>query len=581
MESVMSNHFGIEWGYIIYKLEQFFFMNFSWLIFGCIVALFAIWGAGKLKRLRASDRQEAGNAGYRKRYAGLCGGMAAFIIFSLIYVTSSLYRYNIIAAVILSIVFIIIMQKTLFEKQDRLIWLFSGVVLLAFVVQSFWDIDPVSNAVFGTIETGGKEKLYSAYQEGYYGDGLVNNYQYTWIDKLLNQMLAEVDFAEDMDVVLPGMEASGLHVNGNGSYYVIGWDKEKEKRVMIDEDILENNPEIIELSIQRTDDIIGKLPWDYSGFSEETYENLKNRAVVFFLPYYGENEGQHTNALGQYYYVGEREQQENTGGKIYYYRLMKKDHYMGFSVGDFIEGKGCSTQPLEVKTYEERLLGSLDRRAYETGKSVIDIGDEVSFTYEAYINGEPLPDRVKDTYYGDTYSVVIGSRRMIEGIEESLIGKSPGDTVEFEWNVPDTYLPALEYAGETIVFELHINSILGYKDIVNISEEGVRKNMSEYTNYLTQTLDRNMCNVCIDTVNGGEVDVNAYPPEAQERINRHIQAIEQYMDQYLESAGITEKQFIEIYLESNDREYRSAIRDMAHAAMLFENMKEASLEEAS
>lgn len=105
--------------------------------------------------------------------------------------------------------------------------------------------------------------------------------------------------------------------------------------------------------------------------------------------------------------------------------------------------------------------------------------------------------------------------------------------------------------------------------------------MSEYTNYLTQTLDRNMCNVCIDTVNGGEVDINAYPPETQERINRHIQAIEQYMDQYLESAGITEKQFIEIYLESNDREYRSAIRDMAHAAMLFENMKEASLEEAS
>lgn len=574
----MNNYFGIDWSYILYKLEQFLVMNFSWLIVGIILVLIIIHMAGKM---RMSKEGQAAVVDKKKQYVGLCGGIAAFVVFSLLYITSSLYRYNVIIAVSLCIVFVIVLQKVLGGKAGRFEWILSGIVLAAFVGQSFMDIDPVSNAVFGTLDTGGHEKLYSAYREEYYGDGLVNNYQYTWLDKLLNRMLSDVDYGEDMDIILPGMEASGTHVNGNGTIYEIGWNKAQEKRVVIDDEILSMDSDVIEISIQRTDDITGKLPWEYSGYNTDVYTRLKSKGTVFFLPYYEENEEEHINALGEYYYVGEREQERNYGGELYYYQLLKKDDYLGFSLGDFIENKGSSTQMLEARTLEESFYRSVEGLAYENGKSVIDVGDEISFTYDAYIDGEALPDRVKNTYYGDVYTVVIGSGRMIDGIEESMIGKSPGDTVVFEWTVPDTYLPALKYAGETITFEFYIRGITGYKDIEHLAQEDSDKIMSEYADHLNRTLDRNICNVCIETVNGETIDVNSYPAEMQERIAIHENAIEKYLEEYLEAAGLSEKEFIEVYLESNDREYRQAIRDMAHAAMLFENMKAADQENES
>lgn len=566
----MNNYFGIDWSYILYKLKQFLVMNFSWLIVGVILTLLIINLIGKM-RLKKENMEIAVKE--REPYAGLCGGIAAFVIFSLLYITSSLYRYNVIIAVSLCLVFVIVLQKVLGKKAEKYVWIISGIVAVAFIGQSFADIDPVSNAVFDTLETGGHKKLYSAYREEYYGDGLVNNYQYTWIDRLLNKMMDAVDYGENVDIVLPGMEASGTHVNGNGTIYEVGWNNVRKKRVIIDKTILENNPDITEISIQRTDDIIGKLPWKYGGYNTDVYKRLKDRGVVFFLPYYEEDEVWHTNTLAEYYYVGDREQQENFGGKIYYYQLLKKDNYLGFSLGDFIEGKGSATQMLEAKTPEENLYRSVESSDYESGKSVIDIGDEISFTYDAYIDGEPLPDKVKNTYYGDVYSVVIGSGRMIDGIEESMIGKAPGDTVTFEWTVPDTYLPARQYAGQTITFEFYIRSITGYVDIEHLTQEESEKILSEYNDHLNRTLDRNICNVCIDTVNEKTINPDAYPEEMRERINSLEAEIRKYLTQYLEAADITEEEFIDIYLETNDREYRQAIKDMAHAAMLFENMK--------
>lgn len=571
----MNNYFGIDWSYILYKLEQFLVMNFSWLIVGIILVLIIIHMAGKM---RISKEGQAAVVDKKKQYVGLCGGIAAFVVFSLLYITSSLYRYNVIIAVSLCIVFVIVLQKVLGGKAGRFEWILSGIVLAAFVGQSFMDIDPVSNAVFGTLNTGGHEKLYSAYREEYYGDGLVNNYQYTWIDNLLNRVLSDVNYGEDMDIVLPGMEASGMHVNGNGTIYEIGWNKAQEKRVVIDDEILSTDSDVIEISIQRTDDITGKLPWKYNGYNVDVYKRLKSKGVVLFLPFYGEDEGKHTDALGEYYYVGSREQQENYGGEIYYYRLLKKDDYMGFSLGDFIENKGSSTQTIEARTLEESFYRSAEKLDYESWKSIIDVGDEISFTYDAYIDGEALPDSVKNTYYGDVYNVVIGSGRMIDGIEESMVGKSPGDTVIFEWTVPDTYLPAKEYAGKSIMFEFHIQSITGYKDIEHLPQEDSGKIMSEYEDHLNGVLERSICNACIEMVNAGVIDISSYPAEMQERIDRHEEAIREYLKEYLEAAGVSEKDFINVYLESNDNEYQQAIKDMAHAAILFEDTQEKSVE---
>lgn len=81
-----------------------------------------------------------------------------------------------------------------YEAAVQMKWKKTGVVVravtvLLLLVQSFWCIDPVSEAVFGTADIGnGHKMLFSSLGFDYYGDGLVCNYQYSWLDKAFDKM---------------------------------------------------------------------------------------------------------------------------------------------------------------------------------------------------------------------------------------------------------------------------------------------------------------------------------------------------------------------------------------------------------
>lgn len=91
---------------------------------------------------------------------GIIGAMLAFVAFGLLYVTYTLERYNIMFALALTLITVCVV----YEAAVQMKWKKTGVVVravtvLLLLVQSFWCIDLVSEAVFGTADIGNGHKM--------------------------------------------------------------------------------------------------------------------------------------------------------------------------------------------------------------------------------------------------------------------------------------------------------------------------------------------------------------------------------------------------------------------------------------
>lgn len=138
-----------------------------------------------------------------KKYIGYIGAMLGFGLFGFVYITAGLNRYNILFAVGWSIAGVILYYHAFdsaypFTKNAVFILFISAL----FFVQSFWNIDVISSKIFKEAKISGKNSmLFTDYERGnavYYGDGLVNNYQYSWIDKALDKFMREIEYNENL-----------------------------------------------------------------------------------------------------------------------------------------------------------------------------------------------------------------------------------------------------------------------------------------------------------------------------------------------------------------------------------------------
>lgn len=103
-------------------------------------------------------------------------------------------------------------------------------------------------------------------------------------------------------------------------------------------------------------------------------------------------------------------------------------------------------------------------------------GDTVNIDYKGTVDGKQF-----DGGTASAQSLKIGSGTFIDGFEDQLIGKTPGETVEVKVTFPKDY-QGKEVAGKDAVFETKINYI---EETPKLTDKFVKENLSETYGYTT------------------------------------------------------------------------------------------------
>lgn len=253
--NVMSNinYFSLEKEYFIHKLKQIFILNFQWITTG----IFLVTSIVLLFRKKLVDREKVTYIG------AIIAGIVAYILFSLIYVTYPLPRYNIVTMVVLNLLTIIFLNIVLNLK--KVIVTFEVLLLGLFLVEGYFTIDPLSIHFFDNLKTGSIPLLNTSLNSNYIGDYCVYNYQYSYLDKGIEKILKSLDRPEEY-VILVNNCGDDLYLGGNKAFSPIYWDTKEKKWVY-----KENKDTII---------------LNEGSMNLKTSEEFPSKILVIDIPYY-------------------------------------------------------------------------------------------------------------------------------------------------------------------------------------------------------------------------------------------------------------------------------------------------------
>lgn len=296
-QGMSVNAFGFYPAYIFHRLAQIFVLNFMW-----IPTLIIMISSAVIIRKPRKKRKIIRNV------SGMIGALTVFVLFSIFYIAEALSRYTVFSTVTLWLLALILLYFVLSPKLSGKIMMgISTVMALLLFIQNFIYIDPLSNLIFDRIPSGKGTLLSTNMNATYYGDSLVNGYRYAYLDKLLDKMLADADYSEEKQIVLWSSSEDQSFINNMFSYY-LGWNTEKEKRVIIAEDTLQRETAVIPLNTVNLEEI-------------QQGAELSRETILYFLPYYERDEEAYLTPLRAYYQISERKEVSNWGGSLAYYIL--------------------------------------------------------------------------------------------------------------------------------------------------------------------------------------------------------------------------------------------------------------------
>lgn len=291
------NAFGFYPAYIFHRLAQIFVLNFMW-IPTLIIIISSVIIIRKPKKKRKTIRN----------VSGMAGALILFVLFSIFYVAEALSRYTVFSTVTLWLLALILLYFVLSPMlSGEMMMGISTVMAVILLIQNFIYIDPLSNLIFDKIPSGKGAILSTNMNASYYGDSLVNSYRYAYLDKLLDKMLADAEYSEEKQIVLWSGSEDQSFISTMFSYY-LGWDTEKEKRVIIAEDTLQSETAVIPLNTITMEEI-------------QQGVELRKETILYFLPYYERDEEAYLAPLRAYYQISERKEISNWGGSLAYYVL--------------------------------------------------------------------------------------------------------------------------------------------------------------------------------------------------------------------------------------------------------------------
>lgn len=301
-----DNCFGFNLEYIWVKVKQLFILNFKWILSLIIIVFMVYCFAIYIKKRKPK---------MPIMFWQILAIEIIYCLFSALYITASLVRYNIVfdlvEIIMLAYLYSYIFSfSNPFNKCKKIMWN----IVLCFLcvlntIQAYLSIDLISAFSFKKLDTKSAVSIYypTVNSSTYYGDLLVYNYQYSYIDRAYNAMLTETSYNGEQIIFFPN-DGAGLHLSGNGEIYIVNWDTHKKQR-----------------TFEQGDSIISICSYSIENLTYLADNNLlTDEAVVFFLPYYGYSENGEIEKLAQYYEIGKRQVYHEVGGELYYYTLKKK-----------------------------------------------------------------------------------------------------------------------------------------------------------------------------------------------------------------------------------------------------------------
>ena len=171
--------------------------------------------------------------------------------------------------------------------------------------------------------------------------------------------------------------------------------------------------------------------------------------------------------------------------------------------------KGIEAPAAEYNVTDEEVDTEIMNRrrkvsSRENVERPVEDGDEVTFDFAGYLNGEQFEGGT-----AENYSLVIGSHTFIPGFEEQMIGMTIGEERDLNVTFPEDY-NAEHLAGKPVVFKVKVHSI-SVEKIPEFDEDFV-KDTSEF-----DTVDEYKASV------RSELEAAAAERAKNERINAIVQ----------------------------------------------------------
>ncbi len=137
--------------------------------------------------------------------------------------------------------------------------------------------------------------------------------------------------------------------------------------------------------------------------------------------------------------------------------------------------KGLEIESMSTEVTEEELENHLraiqmtfaDLKPAEKDHE-IQLNDIAILSFKAYINGEPVPGHEAEALYVD-----VGTGEFNATIEEKLLGKKAGETVEVDVTYPEDSLNA-QLAGQTVHYKVLIREVY-VRDLKPLDDEFIKK----------------------------------------------------------------------------------------------------------
>ena len=567
---------GLNKIYILVKLKQYLLSNFAWIL-SIIFAVGYIYILVKKKWKNYPSKEWVS-------LIGIIVAMCLYALFGLLVHIASHERYNTIFAMLLAFIAFIVLNYLV--KSSKVIVPILSVISILFVIESFVTIDPVTQHIFWQVDIGEDNKMtFESESIQYFGDGLVTNYQYAWIDKSFDQMLRTVDYKTDEAIYFPDVESdggSGLQFDGNSGSYQIGWSEDKQRREFFDQSIQGFAP-INKCTVYADRKNLPYVQLPYADKVEIGYTTSK--AYLCLVPYFREKDvedGLYLDAIQEYYYKIDDCKSTAYRGTIYYYPLIIKDKYLDKVSLDLVishinraKGKNDSRyidlDRIRLSDMNDAELSDIIERLYKFEISkhlfVKDVNyeqrrdveelDSIYFTIELY---DQSGNRIPLPHDGKQMEAKAGAGQLIDEIDDAVVDMRVGEPKDIEFTVDD-YYPELEaYAGQVLKARVNIDYIACSCSYQRTDEEMIEAHQKSV---------EDICNRCklesasdILKKNTEEYLQKKKTEESSSLLEADSSAglkmVEEYYSNYLNDRGISEEEFIKDALVTDDISYEEA-----------------------
>jgi trigger factor len=235
-------------------------------------------------------------------------------------------------------------------------------------------------------------------------------------------------------------------------------------------------------------------------------------------------------------------------------------------------------QPIEVTDEDiERQIETL-REMHSPLNEVTDRpaeeGDTVKFDYKGFMNGEAFERGEQEGA-----ETVIGAGGFIEGFDEGIIGRNPGDEFELEVTFPDPYPQSPEMAGQPAVFEIKLHTI-SKKEYLEINDE-----FAQTVPGTAETLDELKAEIREQQETQAEDSVKASMENAvwmalqenvevkklpEDRVEEIVTASRETYEGYAESYEMEYAEFIEAYFQMDEAGLEEMMLEQAENRIMME-----------